>query len=414
MGLLTKIAQRLAGPVGDVVAKSLPLMIDDRFHHAVEELVSTNIRDYATAARLGYKRNAAVFACISAYAFEYPSARLIVVGDDDAPRPNHRVQKLLDNPSDEMSGAELALYTITYKAIGGNAYLKKLRSEYGAVVGLQPFSDADVEPKPVTDAEALSGRWVRGFNFHQGRGRKEMWSVDDVIHLKWPSIDPSAPWKALGPIQVAAKEIGTDSEATRYQHALLRNDAIPRTLITVEDATLDKGTIELFKRQFVETYGGSRRGEPMVLRNAKVERLGLGLQELAFDALYQVTETRIAEVLRVPPAIAGLFAGLQKLTYANYDTARRVFAEQALIPLRRFDAEELTSSLQKDFPGNWRIVVDVDGIPALQENVERKWRRILSAVKEGLLTIDEGRAEIGYESRATATDPGADPPEDNA
>jgi hypothetical protein len=55
---------------------------------------------------------------------------------------------------------------------------------------------------------------------------------------------------------------------------------------------------------------------------ATINRMALNLQELAIEALRRIPESRIAGALRVPAALAGLYVGLEKMTYSNFQEAR--------------------------------------------------------------------------------------------
>jgi len=89
--------------------------------------------------REGYQANAAVFACITNYAFAFPEARMKVVDRDGNPLPDDPVQALLDAPNPDMHYRQFAQQLMIYLLIGGNAYLHKVKDGYGRVVSLYPY-----------------------------------------------------------------------------------------------------------------------------------------------------------------------------------------------------------------------------------------------------------------------------------
>lgn len=340
----------------------------------------------------GYRANAAVFACVAAYQFAFPEPPLVVSRRNSDPLPNHPLQRLLQRPAPIMSEAELALYIVTYLAIGGNCYLWKARNSRGVVVELWPYHAGQISPVRGAD------RWVDYYEYDPGDGNKQRIETEDIIHLKWPSVDPEQPWMAMPPLRPVARETDTDNELTRYLYALLANDAMPRTAVVLPPgANLKEAQFERYKAQFTQRHGGANRGGVVLLEGgADIKRMSLDMAELAFDALRRVPETRIAAAFRVPPIVAGLNAGLEKSTYANYAQARRAFTETTLATLWRIVADEIEQDLGAEFGGDLVVSYDLSKVQALQENEADKWDRGLKAHERGVLSLNETRRYLGF------------------
>lgn len=343
----------------------------------------------------GYQKNAAVFACISALAFSFPEPPLLVYdgeGDDASVLPNHPLRRLLRRPNPLMGEAELMVATIVYTALGGNGYWHKVRGRSGRVVEIWPYHFGNMRAVPGGPT------WVNGYEFDRGTGVWEPVPAEDVVHFKWPSPDPTQPWQAQPPLQAAARDVDTDNEVTRYLFALLKNDAIPRTVIRVPtERYLIDDEVRRMKEQWRERYGGDHKGDVAILEGgAEVSRLGLDLEELAFEALHRIPETRIAAAFRVPPIIAGLSAGLEKATFANYREARQAYTEDTLVPLWRIVASEVTADLLPEFGDAGEVRFATTRVAALQESQDSRWKRVTDAYTRGLIQRNEGRRALGY------------------
>lgn len=335
----------------------------------------------------GYRQNSAVFQCVSALVFGYQQPRPVVVRDGE-PVDRHPLQALLNRPNALMSWQELACFIATYKAIGGQCYLHKIRNRAGQVLELWPYHAGQLAPIP----GPLS--WIEAYEYDDGAGNKLRVDRDDVVHLKWPAIDLEHPWLALAPLMAVAREVDTDSEATRYIYALLKNDATPQTIINVK-ATMTDIAFEHFQQTWMQRHGGDNRGGIGLLEgDASVHRVSLNLQEMAFDALRRVPEARIAGAFKVPPEYVGLNVGLEHSTYSNKQEARRGFIEDTIMQLTTLDAGELTADLAAEFPGNVQIDYDYSKVVGLQENENDKYTRALTAWKEGVVTRNEARKLI--------------------
>lgn len=336
-----------------------------------------------------YQVNAAVFQCISTLAFGYNEPPPIVKINGEV-SPDHELQLLLDRPNPLMSHAELMQMTIVYRAIGGNCYLKKIRNSMGQVIELWPYHAGQMWPVP------SRFNWVEEYEYDAGRGQKKRIKASEIIHLKWPAVDLRAPWQALSPLVVIARECMTDSEATRFLYALLKNDAVPRGVVTLPEGTaMSPSKADKLRKNFHDEHGGEKAGGIVILeQGAGYTRVSLDPSELAFDAMRRVPEARIAGAFRVPPIVAGLNVGLDKATYANYETAVVQMTRGTFVPLWRSDAVEYTQALAAEYPDAPVVAYNTSLVAALQENTNEKHKRAGDAFDKNIALLDESRAMI--------------------
>lgn len=344
---------------------------------------------FARLTKDGYAQNAAVFACINALAFGYQQPKIVVQTADGEKQPQHPLQRLLDRPNPIMSWAELALYIATYKAIGGNVYLHKIRIG-GKTVELWPYHAGQITPR------SQGTDWIAWYDYDDGTGDLRRIDPADMIHLKWPAINPALPWLGLPPLLAIAYEVETDTEATRYLFSLLKNDAMPRTILTLPANTqLSPVEMDAMRSSFQAMHGRERRGGVgIAFGGATVTRASLDVQELAFDALRKVPEARICAAFRVPPEYVGLNVGLENSTYSNKQEARRGFIEDTIMQLCSLDAAELTADLGAEY-SNVIITHDFAAVVGLQENENDKYTRALNAFEKVVITRNEARRMIG-------------------
>jgi HK97 family phage portal protein len=323
--------------------------------------------------RVAARKNAVVFACISAIAIGFAEAFLRVLDDQGAPLVDHPAYTMLRRMPNRLSESRLARSIATYTALGG-CYLKKNRHLDGRVLGLTPYHRLQVRPVIATGP---SEAWVAGYDYIVGGRVEAHWLPSEVIVIQWPVLDPAKPWDCIAPLDAIAAEYGQDNEMTRYATALLRNDAVARTIITMPrppegQMTFDPDAREEYREMWSDAYGGDNRGLPAMLGpGQQVQRLSLDLQEMAFDALRRVPESRICSAFRVPAQVVGVTAGLDSGTYANFSEANRAFTQKLLVPLWRDVSDELTRGLADDFTiakQYWEFRHDLTEVAALAEN----------------------------------------------
>ncbi len=346
----------------------------------------------------GYKASSAVSACVRALAMSFPEPDLQVLTEttegDEVPQPKHPLRKLLKKPNPDMGEAEFKAFAVTYAAIGGNCYIWKERNASGKVVALWPFHDGQMEPVP--GQTTLEGM-VKEYKYDPGDGRKIIIPKNDIIQWKW-MIDPEQPWRGIGAVALAARDTDSDTESSRYVYSLLKNDAIPRVVITLtegEELTPEAST--RLRASWHERYGGENRSEIAFLEaGMKVEKLGMNLTELAYETLKNIPESRICAAFGVPPVIAGLYVGLKRSDYGD-GQARRSFTETTLAALWRSYESEMENGLAPEFDADVSLKFDVNSVRALQENISELWTRIDRAVLNGYLKRSEARQALGYD-----------------
>jgi len=348
--------------------------------------------------RNGYKASSAVFGCVRALAHSFPEPPLVVwkkTSIGDQPENDHPLRKLIERPNPDMGEAEFMQYAVVYASVGGNCYIWKQRSSTGRVVALWPMHDGQVTPVPgQTSAEGL----VKEYLYDPGDGRKIVLEKEDVIHWKWMP-DPEQPWRGMGAIEAAARDVSSDVESTRYVYALLKNDAIPRVVVTlVEGDELTEEKAERLSAAWQSKYGGDNRGAPAFLEaGMTVQRLGMNMMELSMEALKEVPESRICAAFGVPPVIASLLVGLKRSDYGD-GQARKAFTETTLTALWRAFASELQAGLVDDFGGGVYLRYDMNQVTALRENVGELWSRIDRAIAGGYITRAEARRALGFDA----------------
>jgi len=358
----------------------------------------------------GYRKNSAVFSCIRAGALAFPEPPMVVkkrTANGSEIVPNHPFTRLLNRPNPHMGRKEFMSFVYTWKAIGGTCYVLKRRS---AVDGRTPVELWPLHPgviQPVLD----SRNWIVGYKTLDQTGTFRLDPTikpEDVIVLRWAP-DPRQPQVGLSPIVAIAREVDTDNEAGRYVHALLKNDATPRTVITVK-GNLREDAFQRIQQQFRTRFGGDNRGDIMIAEGSEmaVNRIGLNLSELADAALRRVPETRISAAYEVPAILAGLGAGLDSATYSNATTLKQFWTETTLIPRWDLVADAFTLGLlYADFTDDdsYYAAFDTSEVRSLSEDVDALWTRLGAARRDRIISLNEARVGMNFPKD---TDPRAD------
>jgi HK97 family phage portal protein len=360
----------------------------------------------------GNDANSAVFACLQAICTAYVEAPLVVYRQmspkEREPQFDSPLQAFLDFPNPELDLLEIMAWVQWAKHVDGNAYLRKLRAGdevTGNVVELWPISPTRVEPKTIKG----SGDLVSYYRYYDRPGHYTDIPRENMVHFRMGTDDRD---HRLGcaPLKRLLREVSSDDQATRYADRLLANLAINGLSLEFDkdrDA-IDQAQADELKARIQAAYTGDNVGAVSVLSpGAKLVSHGFSPEQMDLKVLHRVPEERISAVLRVPAIVAGLGAGLDRSTFANYAEANQSFTENTVLGLYRADDKKLTHSLAGDFTSDRKVSIahDISQMRALQDDEDKKATRLRTYVEAGILDVDEARAEIGREPKVAVALP---------
>lgn len=317
-----------------------------------------------------------VMACVNAIVagFKQAPPRVFKANDEGVKTalPNHRLMRLLKRPNPYYSRAKLLGATLSSYLIRGNGYIYREKADegLGATRALYFIPDFMIEPKRPIDGSAYVSHYEYNVNGVTYRLRP-----DQVIHFRF-ELDPYNTLKGRSPLQPVLSTIFADEEADRFTSALLRNTAIPGTMIIpdTEKVKVKPAEAEAIKENFKRKFGGDLRGETMVLSfAAKVEQLGFNPEQLQMKDARRLPEERVSAQYRIAASFAGLGAGLDRSTYSNYEQAEKKSYETGIMPLWEEFAEEITTALSPEFfaaDDRYGLEFDTSGVKALSENAD--------------------------------------------
>ena len=351
----------------------------------------------------GFRGNEVVYACVREIASTAADVALRVQDARGRPQPLHPLQRLIERPNPEQSGFELIEALLTDLLVYGNAFLLKQRGSGLDAPDGAPGGGIEALWKLRPDrVRIVAGerRLVDGY-VHRVGDRETRLAAGRVVHLRLP--DPANDLWGLSPVRAAARQIDTDSEASRFVEAFFRNAAVPFGIIKLKRA-LRGGAPEASRigRRWSERFRGlfGRFQVGVLDADAEFQRIGLTQDEMAFPELRAQTEARICAAFRVPPVLVGVKVGLDRSTFSNMAEARRFFWENTMLSLYRRLEEKFNAELTPDYgprPEGLRLVFDFSQVAALRDSRESLERSALAGLRAGALTVNDARRRLGLE-----------------
>lgn len=365
---------------------------------------------YQTYAREGYETNALVFACIEELgsSASEPTMQAKQAGqwrhaDDGGQTSAHRLLDLFYgakrfngrtyygvNPF--MDVYEFWKTVILHRSIAGNAYALKVRSQSGRVVELWLLRPDRVSIVP--DKE----RFIRRYEYTADGIETVQLPVEDVIHWKTPN--PRDDFYGMPPLRAIAANVDLDNYSRDFVKKYFEKAGVPSGILTTKQKMSQELKDDL-KERFGANLGGGNWHGLLVLEQSEATYTqltqSLGAQGLVLPELNQISEARICGVFGVPVELVGTVLAVDGSGYAQKRSAREGFWNETLKPLYRELAGPLNRALAPEFPGVQEVAFDLSTVGALQPDQDTLHARVRADVVAGLISVEEGRKEIGRE-----------------
>ncbi len=361
-----------------------------------------SVRNYAAAVGDG-TGSSTVMAPLLWIARNFPEAppmlrREIEGGSELEGVPTHPLLRLLVRPNEHYSGTTLWMATMLDWYVDGNAYWIKIRDAGGRVRELWWAPSSLMNPK------GSETEFISHYEYRPGSDVKIL-EPQDVVHYRF-GLDSTDPRRGYSPLKSVLREVFTDDEAATFTAALLKNAGVPGLIVSPKDADAEPTAddVAATKAKLMELTTGDRRGEPLVMSGpTEIKQFGFSPAQLDLKSLRRLPEERVTAVLGVPAIVAGLGAGLDRSTFANFAEARAAAYQENIIPAQRIIGEEIRFQLLGDFEQDvwsYRVGFDTSRVKVMQEDEEKRARRLSVGVTGGWIQVAEARREMGLDAEA--------------
>jgi HK97 family phage portal protein len=249
-----------------------------------------------------------VYSAVSLLAGATGSLPLIVyrrLGEDGRERAHtHRTWPLLhDQPNPEMAADEVWELVMAHLLLWGNAFIAKIRDNFGVVTELWPLRPNRVQV----------GRDNQGNRYFvvDGNGR---YDNRDILHIRGLGTDGLV---GLSPVQQARQMLAGAMALEEFTGDFWANDAQPGVVLSHPNK-LSPDAAKNLKASWDAAH--KVKGKTAVLEEGiTVERLTMPLEDAQFIETQKFNDLRVAQLFRIPPFYLGAASG-DSLTYSNAET----------------------------------------------------------------------------------------------
>ena len=299
--------------------------------------------------------------------------------------PSHDAQRLLDTVNRHWSSGDLWRATETYLSLWGAAYWYLRLDAFGRATEIWPLRTDRVALIPDRDD------YIRGYLYTSPTGAMQPLLPDEIVRFRY--FNPLDDYAGFSPIAPVRLTVDMGYDALVSNRSGMQNDGVPGVAFTAAVAPTEE-EIQRIYTQWADRYAGPRNArKPIVLgEGMSVENLGFSPRDMQYLQAMRWTVEDVARAYNVPKP---LLHDLERATYANIETARRMFWETAVVPELNYFETVLNDSLLSRYGGDLVCAFDVSTIEALRESETELARRIEIYVRSGVMSIDEARALVG-------------------
>ena len=266
--------------------------------------------------------------------------------------------------------------------VAANIFILPIKNGIGATIWFQVLDPRTIRIVANKYWEVLRYIQTRWWNVQE-------FQPNELFHFK-DMIDPDNEVQWISKVETLVYDIMSDKESGRSNYAFFKNNAIPSTLITL-DNDLDENEIKqamsTLKKQF--TWWANKHKVSAAVWIKDITQLSAWIKDMEFTALRWFTTERICSAMWVPKTILWYSDGVN---YSTSDNQYRKYIENTIRPLQN-QIEQIFNVLIKSINPNARIeFLDLNQFDYSQKVIDYE-----KLVWLGSMTPAEVREEMGFE-----------------
>ncbi len=227
---------------------------------------------------------------------------------------------------------------------------------------------------------------------------KIAWNVDqmtgrsDLFFLK--TCNPLDYWRGQSPLLAGGLSVDVHNSGLRWNYSLLKNSARPSGIVKFQSDSVTGEVLNRLREWFKKSYqGADNAGEiPILVGGAEWQAIDLNPRDMDFLNTMKESAKYIAMCYGVPLPLIDNDAS----TFNNLEQAKERLYTDTVIPIMNLFLAQFNQWAAPYLDGA-EFKINQDAITALERLREVKFNRMVKAVDSGVITINEARAEIGFD-----------------
>lgn len=327
-----------------------------------------------------------VFAAIDVWGMYFAKAKFRLYNAKDKANIqeiyDHEALSLFKQPNNYQTWWEFAYILAAHFGLYGKAYFYKIRpAEKYPPIAYQVLLPGDVTPK------RENGQLI-SYYIYKYEGRDIKIPREDIIEIRYPN--PESIYDGYPIISSIADTVTVHKLQSEYSKKFYENGGFPGLLFTTDQDLAPKVFSQLLER-LQQRFGGSKNvfKAGLLDKGAKPVQATHSMRDLEMSEQRRVTRTDVFAAFKVSEIMVGIGENFNK---ATADAAIYQFTSGVIDPILSY----VDAVLSKHVQSEWGKDLIIEHDPLAPKDQEGQLKFIETGLKNGLLTINEGREIIGW------------------
>lgn len=329
-----------------------------------------------------------VYGCISAISEAIAGLTVKVYevkGGQEAEVTDHPFYQVFANPNPFQGSFEFMEQVQQSLDVTGNAFISIEKVAGTFELYLLPTKYMAIIPDPK--------KKIKEYHYYIN-GQSIKYKPEEVIHIKYNDIDDS--YYGAPPLSAASDILTFESYRIQFTNAFFKNSAIPAGILEGEQVLGDT-MLKKLRGEWEKIHQGINNAHKVAVLQGglKYKPLSSPIKDLDLGTLKRLSKEDIQTIFKIPDSVLGSMEGVGS---NEGKEALAAFWRGSLIPRIARLESAINRGLKSLMFGEGKQVFrfNLTEVEALSDDKESTARFVSQLVTTSLLTINEGRALLGF------------------
>jgi HK97 family phage portal protein len=328
-----------------------------------------------------YERNPAFYAAVNIIAQTVAEIPIYVEYQENGKTKTTSKHPLINMLSRNSTREELIERLVKYFIVTGDCYAQIVKSNDKRPLGLIVVPSQYME-----NIEGDFRKPIIGYKYVEKN--EILFKEEEIIHFYNPSLERY--FDSFSAANVLSEYIDLNNASVTWNKNIANGGGIPPLVAKGEGLTAEQA--EKLRDSWQQQSGANNSHRLKIMsENLTLEKMSMTPHDAEWgNAILQAMRV-IFMTLNVS---SSLMNDAGNKTYNNVHDSRKALYQECAIPLARKLYSVMNRKLSGLYKDNAMIIADTDNIDVIQEDKKLQATRLVSLVKEGLMTQNEARIEL--------------------
>lgn len=336
-------------------------------------------------------KNSDVFTAIDIIAKDIASTSIKFNDADSYLEDDKKILKLLNKrPNPYLDAWHFKYIIVANMLLNGNSYIEIVRNKNNTPIELYHMQNSAVSIEQVDDK-------IKYNYIDEVDGHVQL-DTEDVLHFRMFTLDG---FNGYSPLFALANEIGISMGSKKFLDEFFKNGGTSTAVLKYQEGRYSDEELSLIRQNFEKSQLKNNNGLVMLDDTMTFERLKVPTEVLNFLNSYKFSTQQVAKAFGLPISKLGIETVNTSLKDSGIEYYRNT-----LYPIFSMMNAEIEEKLFVQSP--YEITLDYDVSRLVDSDPQVKLERVTQLFTKKIITLDEARAQFGYDPVDNGSQPMAD------